>query len=149
MAFDKDKLAKLIEKGHASNEEFLEPAIRIMQYLDAITPETEFDIEAVEEVAEMGPLLSTESARIAKIVGACSDKGGIWIDKWNARAIAMGADATAQRDEMVVNLRERSNVVVELPEETPEALAAKAKVDDVLAKLAANSGPPKAEEKQG
>ena len=134
MPYDKDKLAKILVESNPKydlNLLYLEPALRVMVELDKV--EGDFDITAVEN-AGGGPYLTTESARIAKIIGACHENGVAWVDKWNARVTSRTADEEAALDAKI--MQDRIGAQAPPVEDDAATLAAKAAIDAAAAKIA-------------
>ncbi len=132
MPYDHDKLARLIMDDNPHQEahlDKLESAIKVMTALDNI--KGAFDISSVE-VAGGGPYTSIESARIAKMILACHDRGQEWVKKWNTRVAGRTPDAEREENEAIIAARSGR---ISNPVPSAELLAAKDKIAVAEAKV--------------
>lgn len=123
MQIDKEKLVQLISRGHKLNAIFMEPALLVAKELDQAPEEDDFDITEIETKA-LGPLLSIESARIAKIIGQTHKRGVEWIDKFNRRVRSRSAQEESEINNAIQRLRSNKKVK-EKPKSEKEQLAEK------------------------
>lgn len=132
MSFDKEKLIKMLAYGHELNKKHLDQAIMVMQRLDSIPEDWDFDITEMENEA-VGELISTESARVAKLVGNCHSRGEQWIQKWNERVLGGTPEQEEQRNNDILKKRSKTKQPAKKPGKAE--VAAGNLLDDTLKKL--------------